>query len=175
MSEARAQFLLGTRQAAALAAEREGRPDDGRGEAGRKLVEAANDDALRHRQTGRRHRVTEREPVLRPPDRLEVGADQLDSEAVEHAGLGELDRQVEGRLAPECRQERLRPLPLDDRRQRIGIERLDVRRVRPRGIGHDRRRIRVHEHDPVALGSEHAARLGTGVVELAGLSDPDRP
>ena len=112
-------------QAAARAAERERRPDDGRGQAGRKLVERAHDDAVRHRQPGRAHRVTELQPILGPPDRLEVGADQLDPEAVEHAGLGELDGEVERRLAAERRQQRVGPLLLDDRRQRIDVERLE--------------------------------------------------
>jgi hypothetical protein len=53
-------------------------------------------------------------------------------------------------------------------------ERLDVGRVGELGIGHDRRRVRVHEHDAEALFAQHAARLGAGVVELARLADDDR-
>ena len=54
-------------------------------------------------------------------------------------------------------------------------ERLDVGRVGELRIGHDRRRIRVDEDDAQALLAERLARLGAGVVELAGLADHDRP
>src|SRR5581483_11608797 len=39
----------------------------------------------------------------------------------------------------------------------------------------DRRRVRVDEHDLVALLGEHLARLRPRVVELGGLPDDDRP
>src|SRR5262249_49272966 len=42
-------------------------------------------------------------------------------------------------------------------------------------VGHDRRRVRVGEHDVVALGLQRFERLCAGVVELAGLADDDRP
>src|SRR5256885_5704749 len=45
-------------------------------------------------------------------------------------------------------------------------------RIRPLGVGHDRRRVRVHEHDAVALRTQHATGLCAGVVELGGLPDP---
>ena len=53
-------------------------------------------------------------------------------------------------------------------------QRLEVDRVRDLGIGHDRRRIRVDEDDPVAFLAQRAARLDSGVVELGGLTDDDR-
>ena len=98
--EARPQLLLGSRKAAALAAERERRPDDRRrrGRPGARRASERRRSPARGRPAAT-HRVAERAPVLRPPDRVEVGADQLDPEAVEHAVLGELDRQVERRLA----------------------------------------------------------------------------
>src|SRR5262249_14741627 len=57
----------------------------------------------------------------------------------------------------------------------LDIERLEVGRVRPLGVGHDRRRVRVHEHDAVPLASQHAAGLRPRVVELAPLADAYRP
>src|SRR3712207_8002169 len=42
------------------------------------------------------------------------------------------------------------------------------------GVGHDRRRVRVDEHDLVALLEQHLARLHARVVELRGLADHDR-
>jgi large subunit ribosomal protein L20 len=41
-------------------------------------------------------------------------------------------------------------------------------------VGHDRRRVRVDEHDLVALLAERLGALRAGVVELAGLADDDR-
>ena len=58
--------------------------------------------------------------------------------------------------------------------ERFGVERLDVGRVGELRVGHDRRRVRVGEDHPVALLAQHAAGLGAGVVELAGLPDDDR-
>ena len=63
----------------------------------------------------------------------------------------------------------------DDLLDHLRRDRLDVRPRRKLRVGHDRGRVRVHEHDPVALAAECPARLHAGVVELAALSDPDRP
>ena len=63
----------------------------------------------------------------------------------------------------------------NDLRERQRVQRLEVGRVGPLGVGHDRGRVRVHEHDAVALAAQRPARLHAGVVELAALSDPDRP
>ena len=56
-----------------------------------------------------------------------------------------------------------------------GQQRLDVGRGRELRVGHDRRRVGVHEHDLVALLGEHLARLRARVVELGRLADHDRP
>jgi len=131
--------------------------------------------AARHAHADLLHRAAELEPVLGAPDRLLAGADQLDLPEVEHAGALELHGQVERRLAAQRRQEGVRTLDLDDTRERGAVERLDVRARRERGVGHDRRRIAVDEHDLVALLEESPARLGAGVVEFARLPDHDRP
>ena len=60
-------------------------------------------------------------------------------------------------------------------RHRPREQRLDVGRVGDLGVGHDRRRVGIDEDDPVALLLESLARLGAGIVELAGLADDDRP
>ena len=59
-------------------------------------------------------------------------------------------------------------------RHRPGQQRLDVGRGGDLGVGHDRRRVGVDEHDLVALLHQHPARLGARVVELGGLADHDR-
>ena len=56
----------------------------------------------------------------------------------------------------------------------LEVERLEVGRVRPVGVGHDRGRVGVDEHRAVALFAQHLERLHARVVELAGLADHDR-
>jgi hypothetical protein len=159
-------------QPAAGAAEGERRPHDCGQRAVVELCERGDDDGLRHRQSGGRHRLPEGEAVLRAADRREIGADQL--HAAEPAGLRELDCEVERRLAAERGQERVGPLALDHGGDRVGVERLEVGGVGPLGVGHDRRRVRVDEHDAIALVAQHTARLSAGVVELTALPDANR-
>ncbi len=56
------------------------------------------------------HRRAEERAVLGGADRVEVGADQLDAVLGEDAALGQLDGEVERRLAAERGEERVRPL-----------------------------------------------------------------
>ena len=53
-------------------------------------------------------------------------------------------------------------------------QRLDVGAIGRLGVGHDRRRIAVDEHDLEPFGAQRLARLRAGVVELARLPDDDR-
>ena len=128
----------------------------------------------RHGETDLLHRDLEPLPVFGGLDGVDARADQLDAELVEHAGLVQLDREVERGLPAERRQQRVGPFDLDHPPQRLDVERLDVGRVGELGVGHDRRRVRVHEHDAVALFAQHPARLRARVVELARLADDDR-
>ena len=173
-----AQALAVVGDAAAGAAQREGRAHDQRqAEIVRgplDLGQRGRDDAARHAQADLLHGGAELAAVLGAADGLGVGADHLDLPEVEHAALLELDRQVEGGLAAERRQQRVGALDLDDARQRGQIERLDVGAGGEVGVGHDRRRVGVDQHDLVAFVGEHLAGLRAGVVELAGLADDDR-
>ena len=56
-----------------------------------------------------------------------------------------------------------------------GRDRLDIGGVGQVRVGHDRRRIGIDQDDPVALVLQRLAGLGAGIVELAGLADDDRP
>ena len=84
-------------------------------------------------------------------------------------------RGVERGLAAHGRQQRVRSLLLDDLGDDLRRDRLDVGRVGQIRIGHDRRRVGVDQHDPVALFLQRLAGLRAGIVELAGLADDDRP
>ena len=84
-------------------------------------------------------------------------------------------REVQPGLAAERRQHGVGLLALDDPRHDLRRQRLDVGPIGEVRVGHDRRRVRVDEHDPVALVAQHAAGLRARVVELARLPDHDRP
>ena len=170
----RPQLVARVRDPAARSAERERGPDDRRQGESVRLGRGGDDDALRDLQARGGRGLAEDEAILGAADRVGVGADQLDAEPVEDAGVDELDGDVQRGLAAERRQESVGPLALDDRGDGLGVERLEVGRVGPLGVGHDRRGVRVDEDDAEALAAEHAARLSTGVVELARLADPDR-
>ena len=83
--------------------------------------------------------------------------------------------QLSAGLAAHRRQQRVRPLLLDDPRDRAPVDRLDVDRVGHLRVGHDRRGIGVDQDDAVALLAQRLAGLRAGVIELAGLADDDRP
>ena len=116
-------------------------------------------------------------------DGFELGADELDVIALENAGVSQIDGEIESGLATDGGQEReLAGTGLGREHFRFDPnnffdvlvgERLDVGAVGQLGIGHDCGRVRIDEHDLVALLLEGLAGLGTGVVELGGLADDD--
>ena len=55
-----------------------------------------------------------------------------------------------------------------------GRQGLDVGVRRDLRVGHDGRRIGVHENHPIALLAQGLDRLGAGVIELARLANDDR-
>ena len=174
------EVLARARDAAAAPAEREGRAHDARQAelaAARRgaSLDARGDRALGHAQAGLGHRLAEQLAVLGAGDRLVVGADQLDAEALQRAVVVQRLGQVQRGLAAERAEQRVGALALDHLRDRAGQQRLDVGRVGELRVGHDRRRVGVDEHDLVALLAQHLAGLHAGVVELGGLADHDRP
>uniref|UniRef100_A0A6J5ZZQ7 Unannotated protein n=1 Tax=freshwater metagenome TaxID=449393 RepID=A0A6J5ZZQ7_9ZZZZ len=172
-------LLLVAGDAPAASAQREGRPDNCRepdvGQCGHRLVQGCRDRAARHLQPGFSHRFGEPLAVLGAVNRLVVGADQLDREALERAVLGERLGEVERCLAAKRGQQRVRALLLNHCGNRPGQQRLDIGRIGELGVGHDRRRIGIDENYLVALLAQHLAGLDSGVVELGGLTDNDRP
>ena len=52
-------------------------------------------------------------------------------------------------------------------------DRFDVGRIHQAGVGHDGRGVAVEQHHSVALLLERLARLGSAVIEFAGLADDD--
>ncbi len=175
----RLELLHVVGDAAAGAAERETRPDhagqadqlDGRPRLVHRVCELGPGDL----EPAPSHRLAELLAALRLLDRVAARADHLDAELRQDPGVGELHRAVERGLSAKGRQDRVGPLLLDDLGDDLRRDRLDVGPIRGLRIGHDCRRIGVDQDDPVAVLPQRLARLGPGVIELAGLTDHDRP
>ena len=126
-------------------------------------------------ETDAEHRLLEDLAILGGGDRLGVGADHLRlARHADQAALEQLHGDVQAGLAAERRQHGIGLFTVDDRRDDLPGERLDIGGVGEVGVGHDRRRVRVGEDHSVSLVAQHTAGLGSRVVELAGLSDHDR-
>ena len=93
---------------------------------------------------------------------------------VEHARLRQLHGEVQARLPADGRQQRVGPLLRDDGRQHFDRQRLNIGRVGDLGVGHDRGRVRIDQHDAVTLVAQHLARLRARIVELGRLPDDNR-
>jgi len=119
------------------------------------------------------HGVAELEAIFSEIDGLCIGADHLYAELLQHPFPGKVQRTVQRRLTAHGGQQGVGPLLLDDARDGLPADRLNVRTVGHFRIGHDRGRVGVHQDDPIALLPQRLTRLGSGVVELAGLADDD--
>ena len=138
-----------------------------------RLVEGADDRGRRRGLANGREQRPEPLPVLGVLDGLQRRAEEPHVVLLENAGVGKLDREVEPRLPAQGGQDAVGPLALDDPLDDFDRQRLDVDGVGDVLVRHDRRRIRVDEDGRDALLAEGAAGLGSGVVELGGLTDND--
>ncbi len=173
------EFFRVVGDAAAGAAQREGRPDDRRKpDRCQRLdrgIERADEPALWRDEADFVHRLAEQIAVFGLGDGRFAGADQLDPVAREDARAGQRHRRVERGLAAHRRQQCVGALAGDDLLDDVRRDRLDIGGVGQLRVGHDRRRVRIDQHDPVAFGFEGLARLRARIIEFARLSDHDRP
>ena len=77
-------------------------------------------------------------------------------------------------MAAHRGQNRVRFFPLEDELDHFRRDRLDVGAISKLRIGHDRGRVRIHEHDLVAFFAQRLAGLHARVIKLAALPDDDR-
>ncbi len=155
------------------------RTDDGRqadvGDHGACIVHRVRGARAQAVEADPDHRLLELLAVFGGGDRFGVRSDHL--RGPRHADQPSLEQfhgQVQTRLAAQCGQDRIGPLPVDDGRDDLPRQRLHVGGIREVRVRHDRGRIRVRQDDPVPLVAQHTTRLGARVVELAGLPDDDR-
>ncbi len=171
------EFLHVVGDAGAGAAEGEGGADDA-GEAGdfddfAGLGHGVGEAGVGDLQADGFHDLFEEFAVFAAVDGLAGGADHLDAEAVEDAGVGEGNGDVEAGLAAEGGEEGVGAFSFDDFGDGLGGDRFDIGAVGHFGVGHDGGGVGVDEDDAVAFLLEGLAGLGAGVVEFAALSDDD--
>ena len=176
------EFGLGVGDAAAGAAHREGRADQGREvdhvERAQRVRQVLDLHRAWRLQPDFGHRLAKALAVLGLVDGIRGGADHLDVEFLQRALLAERQRAVQRGLAAHGRQQRealgaVAALLFDDLGDDFRGDRLDIGRVRQIRVSHDGGRIGIDEDDPVALFLQRLDRLGARIVEFARLADHD--
>ncbi len=172
------ELLLVVGDAPAGAAEGERGPNDRRQadlvERRKAFGEVVGHDRARRFEADPRHRLAEQRPIFRLVDGLGLGTDHLDAVLLQDTLLVQRERGIERGLAAHGRQQRVGPFGGYDLGDDLGRDRLDISGIGELGVGHDRRRVGVDQHDPVALLLQSLAGLCARVIELACLPDDDR-
>ena len=112
--------------------------------------------------------------VLATLDRINICADQFNIELLKNAVVVQRHRRVERSLTTKCWKQRIWALLLNDACDDLWSDRLDVSSISEFRVGHDGRRVAVHQDDSQALGLENATSLGARVIKLACLTNHDR-
>ena len=163
--------------ASARTSQREGRSNDGRVahvlDYLEGFVQMASETAVRNLESDAPHRFREAFPIFGHLYGAGVGSDQLHAVLFQNAARVQLHGYVESRLPAHGREEGVGTLPFDHPLHPLRRYGFDVRPVREIRVRHDRRRVRVDEHHPVALLLEGADGLRPGIVELARLAYDD--
>ena len=163
---------------AATAAESEGRPDDERESSdlfcnAAHVGKRARHARARHVEPDSQHGFLEQLSIFALRDRLRTGADQFYLVPRECAVAIKLHRRIQRRLPAHRWQKRVRLFSSNDGFDHFCRDRLDVSAIGELGIGHDRGRVRIHQHDLVTFLSQRLARLHAGIIKFAALPDHD--
>ena len=163
---------------AARAAERKGGADDHReghgGTDAAHVVHIVGDGALRDLEADVFHRLTEQLAAFGLLDDFGPRADEFRAALGQHAGFRQRERRVQARLPAESGQDGARAFLAHDGGNRFRFDRFDVGAIRKPGVGHDGRRVGVHQYDLVSLFFQGLDALSPGIVEFARLADDDR-
>ena len=127
--------------------------------------------AGRHLQSDSFHCGLEESAVLGLADRLRVCSDHLHPVGLQHAQFGQFHGHIQPCLSSHGGKQGIGPLLIDDLFNKFRQNRLDVGAVRNQGVGHDGRRIAVHEHDLIPFFLQGFTRLCAGIIKLTALSD----
>ena len=120
------------------------------------------------------HRLFEQFAVFGFLNRLQRSAQQFYVIFFQGTPFRQLNGQIQADLAAQCGEESIRPLFGDDFFQIFRQQWLHIDPVGDIGVGHDRCRVGVDQHDLHTFFLQGAAGLGAGVVEFGRLSDHDR-
>ncbi len=149
--------------AATPTAEGEGRADDGgqtdNVEGRQALFQRRDRHGGQHRQTCRLHGEPEGLAVLGQSDRPHRGAEQAHTEPLQDSLFLELDRQVEGGLTAEGGDEGVGAFLLENRGHGLGGQWLHIGAVGEPGVGHNGRRVGIHQDDPATLFAQRSHSL----------------
>ena len=171
------EFGFRVGDAAAGAAERIGGADDERQpdvvhDAAR-VLDRLHDSGRRRGFADFDEQVAEQLAVFGAADGIERRAEQPDAVAVENAGVGELDGEIQSRLPAERGQNAVRPLPRDNALQRLDSERLNIDHVGDVFVRHNRGGVGVDENGDDAFLAQRLASLRPRVIKLRRLPDYD--
>jgi hypothetical protein len=173
------EFDLVVGDAAAGAGQREGRPDNRRqaGDLQRRarLLHIVHDLAAWRFQADLVHRVAEKLAVLGLGDNVRLRADHLHAQPLQRAVFMQRHGSVQRRLPAHGGQQHVRTLGGNHLLQELRRDRLDIDRVGGIRVGHDGRRVGVHQHHAVTFLAQRLAGLRPGIIELASLPDNNRP
>ena len=172
------ELLLRLGDAAARAAERIRRADDyrvadffGKSDA---VLQICNDFTRRNRLICTLHQLLEAVTILALFYRCNARADDAHIILVQNPAVIELAGEVQSRLSAHSGNNAVRALALDYLLDILDRERLDIGFRRNPAVGHNRRRVGVHEHGFYALLLNRAARLRSRVVKFRCLTYNNR-
>ena len=138
------------------------------------LLDRHGDLRFDHRFAQRLAQLLEKFAVFGAFDRLERGTQNLDLALLQDAFAGQLHGQVQTRLAAQPRHDGVGTLETDDLGHVFERQGFHVDLVCDMRIGHDRRRVGIHQNYLVSLLLECEARLRTRIIEFRGLADDNR-
>ena len=108
-------------------------------------------------------------------DHIGVGTDHFDVVLFKNTIFVQSKSEIQRGLPAERRQQDTGTLFLDDLFDDLPLKRLYISAFRDFGVGHDRRRIGVHQYDFVAFFAKSFTGLSSGIVKFTGLANDDWP
>lgn len=132
-----------------------------------------SDTGTRSFQTDFLHRYVETAAVFGFINRIGSGTNHGDAELFQHALTLKLQRTVQRRLPPWLAAPRPGAL-FNNLAYHFPVNRLDVGCISHFRVGHDGRRVGVHQNDAVTLFTQGFTRLRARVVKLTRLTDNNR-
>ena len=120
------------------------------------------------------HGLLEFAPIFGLTNGGQFSPDQFAIVLFQDTRLGQIDGQIQARLATDRGQERVGAFLGDDPFEKLHRQGLNINPVGGFGICHDRGGVAIGEYHLEALFAEGLTCLGAGIVKLAGLANHNR-